>query len=155
MATSRLKKSAYAAGLATALVTSVEGVRQVAYPDPATRGEPWTVCMGHTGGVKPGDRYSLDECKAMLVRDLETYALGIERCVRVQMPDPRYVALVSFAYNVGVGAACKSSVVRLINAGQTAAGCNALMGWNKAAGITFPGLTRRRERERAMCLQPS
>jgi len=31
----------------------------------------------------------------------------------------RYVALVSFAYNIDVGAACKSSVIRVINAGQT------------------------------------
>lgn len=150
---SRLKKSGYAAALAVATVGSFEGLRQNAYPDPATKGPPWTVCYGSTIGVKPGDRYSLDECKAMLVRDLEVYAIGIERCVTVSMPDPRYVALVSFAFNVGVGAACKSSVVRLINAGQTVAGCNALLAWNKAAGITFPGLTRRRERERQMCLQ--
>lgn len=150
---SRLKRNTVAAALAVGLVTSAEGVRQVAYPDPATKGEPWTVCMGHTGGVKPGDRYSLDECKAMLVRDLESYATGIERCVTAPLPDPRYVALVSFAYNIGVGGACKSSVVRLINAGETKAGCDALMRYNRAAGIVFPGLTRRRAKEREMCLE--
>jgi lysozyme len=151
---SRLKKSAAAAALCAATVGGFEGLRQTAYPDPATRGPPWTVCYGSTIGVRPGDHYSLAECKAMLVRDLESYATGIERCVTAPLPDPRYVALVSFAYNVGIGAACKSSVVRLINAGQTAAGCNALLQWNKAAGITFPGLTKRRESERTMCLQP-
>lgn len=150
---SRLKRNTVAAAMAVGLVTSVEGARQVAYPDPATHGKPWTVCMGHTEGVKPGDRYSLDECKALLIRDLEIYATGIERCVTAPLPDPRYVALVSFAYNVGTGAACKSSVVRLINAGQTQAGCNALLAWNKAVGITFPGLTKRRQKERAMCME--
>jgi lysozyme len=44
-------------------------------------------------------------------------------------------------------------VVRLINAGQTRAGCDALMKWNRAAGIVFPGLTRRRAAERELCVE--
>lgn len=149
---SRLTKSTAAAALAISLVGSAEGLRQNAYPDPATQGKPWTVCYGHTVGVLPGDHYSLAECKAMLVRDLEQYATGIERCVSAPLTDEREVALISFAYNVGVSSACNSSAVRLINAGQTRAGCEALLKWNRAAGIVFPGLTKRRERERAYCL---
>jgi len=149
---SRLTKSAAAAAMCASLVGGFEGLRQNAYPDPATGGEPWTVCYGHTVGVLPDDHYSLTECKAMLVKDLESYARGIERCVSVPMTDQREVALISFAYNVGVGSACGSSVVRLINDGETRAGCNALLKWNRAAGIVFPGLTKRRERERAFCL---
>lgn len=150
---SRLKRNTTAAALAVAVVGGFEGLRQTAYPDPATKGPPWTVCYGSTHGVKPGDHYSLAECKTMLVRDLEIYASGIERCVTAQLPDTRYVALVSFAYNVGVGSACKSSVVRKINAGDVQGGCDALMAWNKAAGITFPGLTKRRAKERELCLR--
>lgn len=150
---SRLKKSAAVAAIAASVVGGFEGIRQVAYPDPATKGKPWTVCMGHTEGVRPGDRYSLAECKALLVADLEIYATGVERCVSAPLPDTRYVALVSFAYNVGVGAACKSSVVRLINAGDVRGGCDALLRFNRAAGIVFPGLTRRREAERKLCLE--
>jgi len=71
------------------------------------------------------------------------YANGISQCVKVQLPDKRYVALISFSYNVGVKAACGSSVVELINKGQTRAGCEAVLKWNKAAGIAFPGVTRR------------
>lgn len=149
----RLKKRSAVAAAAVALVGGFEGLRLNAYPDPATRGPPWTVCFGSTHGVKPGDRHTLDECKAMLSRDLEIYAVGIEGCVKVPLPDTRYVALVSFAYNVGVGAACNSSVVRNINAGNPKAGCDALLKWNRAAGIVFPGLTKRRERERQWCLQ--
>lgn len=150
---SRLKKSAAVGAAAVALVGGFEGLRLNAYPDPATRGPPWTVCFGSTHGVKPGDRHTLDECKAMLSRDLEIYAVGIEGCVKVPLPDTRYVALVSFAYNVGVGAACKSSVVQNINAGRPKEGCDALLKWNRAAGIVFPGLTRRRAAERELCLQ--
>lgn len=149
----RLQKSAAVAGMAAAVVGGFEGLRQTAYPDPATRGPPWTVCYGETAGVKRGDYHSVAECKAMLVASLQKYANGIERCVKVPMPDTRYVALVSFAYNVGTGGACGSSAVRLINAGRTRDGCDALLKWNRAAGIVFPGLTRRRQQERALCLE--
>jgi lysozyme len=150
---SRLKKGSAVAALAVAVIGGFEGLKLIAYPDPATRGPPWTVCYGETKGVKPGDRYTLQQCKDMLLASLPAYANGIEKCVTAPLPDKRYVALVSFAYNVGVGAACKSSVVKLINAGRTREGCEALMKWNKAAGITFPGLTKRRDAERAMCLE--
>ncbi|MGO7998171.1 glycoside hydrolase family protein, partial [Rhizobium ruizarguesonis] len=39
------------ARLAVALVGSFEGLRQNAYPDPATQGKPWTICYGSTNGV--------------------------------------------------------------------------------------------------------
>jgi len=149
---SRLKKGSAVAGMLVALVGGFEGLRQNAYPDPATGGAPWTVCYGETSGVKRGDSYSISECKAMLVQSLQKYANGVEQCVTVPLPDRRFVALTSFAYNVGVSAACNSSVVRLINAGRPRAGCDALLKWDKAAGIRFPGLTRRRKAERELCL---
>ena len=153
MMSNRLRKSTAAAAMVAALVAGFEGVRLNAYPDPATKGPPWTVCFGHTEGVKPGDSFTMAECKALLVKDLEVYARGIENCVTgLPMPDTRYAALVSFAYNVGVSAACKSSVVRLINQNRIREGCNALLKWNRAAGVVFPGLTKRRERERQYCL---
>lgn len=150
---SRLKKGAAVTGIAVTLIGGFEGLRTVAYPDPATKGPPWTVCYGETDGVKPGDRYTVQQCKDMLQESLQKYAKGVERCVIAPLPDKRYVALVSFAYNVGVGPACNSSVVTNINAGRTREGCDALLKWNRAAGIVFPGLTKRRERERQFCLE--
>ncbi|MBY5867080.1 lysozyme [Rhizobium leguminosarum] len=149
----RLQKGSAAAAMAVALVGSFEGLRQNAYPDPATQGKPWTICYGSTNGVKPGDRKTVEQCKALLALELKTYAGGIESCVRVALPDARFVALTSFAYNVGVKAACGSSAIRLINQGRTAEGCEALLKWNRAAGIVFPGLTRRRQKERQFCLE--
>jgi lysozyme len=150
---SRLKKGGAVAAVMIALTGGAEGLRQTAYPDPATHGKPWTVCYGETQDVHKGDYHSIAECKAMLIQSLEKYADGIERCVTVPLPDGRFVALTDFAYNVGVGAACNSSVVRYINQGQVQMGCDALMKWNKAAGIVFPGLTKRRAKERELCLR--
>lgn len=148
----RMKKGGAVAAMAVALVGGFEGLRQNAYPDPATQGQPWTICYGSTNGVKPGDYKTVEQCKAVLVQELQVYSNGIEACVRVPLPDARLVALTSFAYNVGVKAACGSSAVNLINQGKTAEGCEALLKWNRAAGIVFPGLTRRRQKERQFCL---
>jgi lysozyme len=60
---------------------------------------------------------------------------------------------VSFAYNVGGGNYCGSTLVRKLNAGDTAGACNELTRWTRAKGIVLPGLVKRREAERQLCLQ--
>ena len=150
---SRLKRSAAAAAPCTGLVGGFEGLRTSAYPDPATGREPWTVCFGETEGVKLGDRYTVAECKAMLARSLEGYALKLESCVTRPMADETYAAFLSLSYNIGSGGFCKSSVARLWNASETRAACDAMLKWNRAAGAVMPGLTRRRTQERALCLK--
>ena len=155
---SRLKKGGTVAALAVATIGGFEGLRQTAYPDPATRGKPWTICYGHTGAdVHPGLRLALDECKALLLKDAEKAAVRIETCIPSlkDAPAGRYVAVLSLAFNIGEAGVCKSSVARLMNAGQAVAACNYFLKYNRAAGVVFPGLTRRREQERRLCLLES
>lgn len=143
-----------AAALAVATVGGFEGLRQTAYPDPATRGHPWTVCYGHTGpDVHRGDKRSIAECKDLLLHDLDTHAAKLEPCIKVALPDGRYVALLSLAINIGPAGVCRSSALRLINEGRVREGCDALLRFNRAAGFVMPGLTRRRQAERALCLR--
>jgi lysozyme len=147
-----LKKASIAA-LAVAVIGGAEGLRQSAYPDPATRGHPWTICYGHTGpDVHPGERASLAQCKDLLAADLGREADGIDACLHAPLTDGQYVAVLSLAHNIGVGGVCRSSVVRELNAGHVAAGCNALLQYTHAAGVVMPGLVSRRQRERALCL---
>ena len=147
-----LKKASVAA-LAVSFVGGFEGLRQSAYPDPASHGRPWTVCYGHTGrDVAPGERESIAQCKDLLAADLGKEADGIDRCVHHDLTDGQYVAVLSLAHNIGVGGACRSIVVRKLNAGDIEGGCNALMGYTHAAGFVMPGLVRRRKAERELCL---
>ena len=148
---SRLRASHLVAAAAIATVSGFEGLRQTAYRDPATRGEPWTICYGHTGNVLPGERASIAECKRLLFIDLDKEADGIEACIHVKMTDAQEVAVLSLAHNIGVAGVCKSSVARDFNAGETARACDDLLKFNRAAGIVFPGLTKRRARERELC----
>lgn len=137
--------------LAIGIVGGYEGLRTKAYRDIV--GVP-TVCFGETRGVRMGDSYSVDECKAMLGDALVEFEQGMRKCmVRPDaVPDKPYVAILSWTYNVGVGAACKSTLMRKVNAGDIRGGCNELLKWNRAGGKVVNGLTRRRQEERALCL---
>ncbi|MGO8738607.1 lysozyme [Rhodoblastus sp.] len=152
-----LKKRLAAGGVFALLVTSTvggfEGVRQSAYPDPATRGAPWTDCYGHTGpDVAPGVRQSLGQCKVLLRGDLGRDAEKLDHCLTREPSDGQAVAFLSLAYNIGPYGFCRSSVARDFNAGHLIKACDDLLRYDHAAGVTFPGLKRRREKERALCL---
>ncbi len=69
------------------------------------------------------------------------------------MSDARYVAVLSLAHNIGVGGVCRSSVVRDLNEHRDWDACDAFLLYNRAAGVVFPGLTRRRQQERSLCLE--
>jgi lysozyme len=97
-----------------------------------------------------GDKYTTAQCMEMLEGRLIEFYDGVLKCVRVPMSDARAAAMISFAYNVGTGAFCSSTLVRKLNAGDPYA-CDELLKWNKAGGIVFPGLTRRRNEERELC----
>jgi lysozyme len=149
---SRIKKRGALAAAAVVVVGGFEGLRLTAYSDAV--GVP-TICYGETRGIRLGMKFTKPECDAMLIKGLDEFADGVERCVpsaRV-MPEPRYIAHLSLAYNIGVGGYCKSSIARLENAGHTVAACDSFLKYNRAGGVVFPGLTRRREKERALCLR--
>jgi len=146
---SRLSRSAALAGLCVTLVGGFEGLRTAAYSDPV--GIP-TICFGETRHVRVGDRATPAQCQALLASRLIDFEAGMAACLMPVVPDKTYAALLSFTYNVGIGAFCGSTLVRRANAGDLAGACNELPKWNRAAGIPLPGLTMRRAAERSLCL---
>ncbi len=70
--------------------------------------------------------------------------------VKVPLAQHEFDALVAFAYNVGLGAFRKSTLLRLLNKGDKASAAKQFDRWNKAGGKMLAGLTRRRAAERAM-----
>ena len=114
----------------------------------------WTVCDGITGSdVVHGKTYTDQECNALTIKHAEKHGSQLLDCIHVRITQQMYEALASWAYNVGVGAACGSTAIRLINAGQYARGCQDLMRWNRAGGEVVRGLTIRRAKERDACLK--
>ena len=137
--------------VAVAFIGGWEGLRTTAYQDIVGV---WTVCYGETAGIRPGDRYTTAECDSMFGARILQFEREIDACLTREetIPTGAKIAFVSWAYNVGSSAACKSTLVRKANAGDLRGACNELPRWNKAGGSTIKGLTNRRGAERAMCL---
>jgi lysozyme len=131
-----------------------EGLRLTAYRDVVDKP---TACWGETKGIKMGMTFTREECDAMFIRRLAEFEQGVLKCAPslADAPVPRLVAHVSLAYNIGVGGYCKSSVARLFNAGQIQASCDFFLKYNRAGGVVWRGLTKRREHERELCMRPA
>lgn len=152
------KRAATTSGLAAAVLAAAafigpwEGLRTEAYHDIV--GVP-TVCYGETRGVEMGDSYTKAECDAMLAEAVAGFRVKLQSCLPSlpALPEGVQVAFTSWAYNVGTGAACRSTLVRLANAGDLRGACNQLPRWNRAGGKVVRGLSNRRGAERALCLE--
>jgi len=144
-----------AAVIATALAIPAEGLRQVAYRDPPGI---LTVCYGSTRNVDPAKVYTLAECRSRLDADMLAAIETVERCAP-GLPYPVLAAFGDAVYNLGPTIACdptKSTAARLLKIGDLTAACNQLPRWNNAriggVVVALPGLTKRREAERRVCL---
>lgn len=150
---SRTAKGGIVLGVVLALIGGFEGLSLTAYHDPV--GIP-TICYGETWGVKMGDVKTIAQCRDLLVTHLPVYEEGMAKCSKVDLlSDTSYVALLSFTYNVGVGAYCGSTLVKKLNAGDVRGACDELLKWDKAGKPLrpLPGLTTRRVEERKICLE--
>lgn len=137
-----------ACALLLSYVPAFEGVILRGYKDPIGI---VTACAGHTKTAVLGRPYTPAECTALLDQDLADHAEGTMACIKVPVNTGEKAAYVSFAFNVGVGAFCRSTMARKLNAGDHAGACAELSKWTKAGGKTLPGLVKRRSTERAIC----
>lgn len=151
----RTKRVAAIAAAAALLAVPFEGLRQVAYYDPPGI---LTVCYGSTRDVEKGRRYTLAECADRLDADMLEAVAHVERCAP-GLPEPTAAALADAVFNLGPRIVCdpaRSTLARLLRAGDVAGACNQLPRWDKArvAGqmVSLPGLTKRRLAERDLCL---
>lgn len=133
-----------------ALLADLEGCRLRPYQCSAGV---WTSGIGHTAGVTPARDITEREAATNLVADV----LGTERrlavCAPVEMPQHVYDAVVSFAFNVGTGAACRSTLVYFLNEKKWKQACDQLPRWVYVRGVKITGLENRRQREREYCLK--
>jgi lysozyme len=136
------------------LIKSFEGLRLKAYPDPGTGGAPWTIGYGHTGpDVYPGLKITEAQAEELLRKDLARFERGVDRLVAGSFTSQvQFNAMVSLAYNIGLGGFQRSSVLRHHRAGNKLRAAASFLMWAKAAGKTLAGLVRRRNAERQMYL---
>lgn len=131
------------------LVARWEGCELVAYPDPATGGVPWTIGYGHTQGVRPGQKISMEQARSFLRDDLAGAAaklLGVVKApVLAELTDNQYAALLSFVFNVGANASW--TIWKRLNARNFDAVPVEIMRFVNAGGRKMQGLVNRRTDE--------
>ena len=144
------------------LIDPWEGNENIVYLD--VGGVP-TACQGVTGKdlygrpLIVGQRYNDQECATMNIAAVNVHEAGMNKCLKVAAPDLTKASWLSFTYNVGVGAFCRSTLLRLANAGDLKGACGQLSNWVFVKGRVVNGLVNRRVRgdeervsERTVCM---
>ena len=112
-----------------------------------------TIGFGTTGGVQMGDKITVERALVRLLADADKFQRDLKACIGdVPLYQHEWDAYVSWAYNVGTGAACRSTLVRKLKAGEYSEACKELLRWNKQKGVVLRGLTIRREAEYKQCM---
>lgn len=123
-----------------------EGCRLEAYRDPVGI---WTIGYGHTHGVYNGMTISQEKAEEYLVQVIESIEGVIEGIPGCKDLSPnRWDAIVSLAYNIGLGNFKKSTLLKKLQKNpDNPTIYQEFLRWNKAKGKKLEGLTRRRQWE--------
>ena len=122
-----------------------EGFRRDAYRDAAGV---LTIGYGHTGkDVREGDRLTTYGAEQLLMIDLKEHEAAVRR-LNVARTQGQFDALVSFAFNLGIGRLQRSTLLKTIrNGGSKAQIQREFKRWVFGGGKQLPGLVKRREWE--------
>ena len=141
------------------LLEQWEGFKTTVYKDSA--GLP-TVGVGHLltkselssgkitiNGVPVSYENGLTEQQVtdLLAQDVQPAAAAVNNNVKVPLDQNQFDALVSFTFNVGVGAFTGSTLLKLLNQGQYDQVPDQLLRWTRAGGQVVQGLVNRRNNE--------
>ena len=128
------------------LVKQFEGCVLKAYPDPGSGGDPWTIGVGATGpDIKRGVVWTQQQADDRLSEDLTRFEAGVAKLVgTAPTTQGQFDALVSLAFNIGLGNLQASTLLRLHKEGNYDGAAAQFARWNRAAGKVMNGLTKRR-----------
>lgn len=141
--------SASVVSIAITMIGYFEGVRYEPYRDIAGV---LTVCYGHTGNDIIQNRlYTQQECDALLQKDFIKIQRQVDALVKVSLDNHTKASLYSFAFNVGITAFARSTLLKKLNKGDQHGACEEMGRWVYAGGKVWKGLINRREMESALC----
>lgn len=138
------------------LIAKFEGLRLNAYKD---TGGIWTLGYGNTKDpftgkrVVEGDKISKATALEWLKKDISQRVIAIDKLIKVPISANKKAALTSLAYNIGLGAFQRSTLLRLLNAKSPVLDiADQFLVWNKVNGVVVRGLVNRRKLERELFL---
>jgi lysozyme len=132
------------------LIKSFETLKLVAYLDQRGR---WTCGWGHTGpDVVEGTTCTPEQAETWFQQDTQAAVNGVDESIQTNVTQNQFDALVSFTFNVGVGAEGHSTMAKLINARNFAGAAAQFPLWDHVDGVPNAGLLRRRQAEQVLFL---
>ena len=131
------------------LIKEFEGFSSVAYLCSAKKA---TIGYGNTfwedgTPVKIGDQITKERAETLLKHVVDNFSVAVEVDIKIEVTQNQFDALVSLAYNIGLGAFKNSTLLRQLNRGNFVGASNEFLRSNKSTGKPLLGLTERRERE--------
>ena len=135
--------------IATPLIQKYESFRADAYLCPAGV---WTIGWGSTGtDIRPGMRWTRAQADARFAQDLDGFGREVAKRVHVPLQPHEMAALVSLVYNIGPANFERSTLLRVLEAGDKPGAAAQFAVWNKARVkgrlVVLSGLTKRRAHE--------
>ena len=113
----------------------------------------WTIPAGVTyyedgSKIKEGDIITRDRALTLFKRTLVTYENAVNKLVKSDINQNQYDALVSFVYNLGVGAFTGSTLLKKVNLDPNDIAIKTEFSkWVRASGKVIKGLVTRRNNE--------
>jgi len=130
-----------AQGLVLSAAALVGLVMHEGYTDKAVipvKGDVPTMGFGttsiHGSPVAMGDTITPPQALVQAMTDIQRFEKNLKACVDVPLAQHEYDAFISFSYNVGESAFCKSTLVKRLNAGDYPGACSELLRWRFVAG---------------------
>lgn len=144
-----IKRAIAASAIAISAIAGYEGLSLVAYKDPV--GIP-TICYGYTKDVFMGMTKTVQECQYLLESEVERFSKGVLDLYSGPITQGELDAYTSLAYNIGLDAFSRSTLLKKLKSGDRKGACNELRRWVYAGGKVLRGLEARRKAEERMCL---
>lgn len=139
------------------LIKSFEGLKLTAYKCSANKE---TIGYGNTfyedgTPVKLGDKITKERADSLFELISDDFAKKVVPLVKSKLNENQFGAIVSFAYNAGIGNLKSSTLLKKVNANPADETIRAeFMKWDKAGGKQLAGLTRRRKAEADLYFKP-
>lgn len=134
------------------LIKKFEGLRLHTYLDV---GGVVTVGWGHTEpSLKLGQYINEDQANQYFLQDLATFEHGMTTAIKIVVNSNQFSALVSLAYNLGLGNLLGKGLMTKLNSGDYAGAANSFVLYDHVNGLADVGLLKRRLAEKALFLTP-
>ncbi|AXF52415.1 MAG: endolysin/autolysin [Caudoviricetes sp.] len=132
------------------LIQQFEGLKLQAYQDSVGI---WTIGYGNISyingkKVKKGDEITREQADLMFKSITNKFALDVAKLIDVCLTQNQFNALVSLAYNIGIGAFKGSTLLNKVNVNPNDKSiANEFLKWKYAGGKVIQGLLNRRIKE--------